>query len=372
MVFSTMLSHAQNAELFIKGKIEKIFMIKETKVPVGYDGSSEKQLIDLVSVFLSLKGKKEIFQMDLEQAKRFGIVELSKDKVITKSLEGKEVEIKYIVPPDQPKKSFGISIEGYKVIDLRMAISRKESIPQNDSPAKDLIEQAKKILISLKSRFNFSKSGTVKDKMQKLRDLEKEALEATEVLKQAIRIEPGNAEAHQLLGISLFMMGNTNDAIVAYNKALQLKPDYFDAQYNLGLAYKNLGRDKEAQEAFQLANRMKYKAQIQENRRLSSKKQENSASSEDDRKIYEGKVIKAVMNVAIINGGSFQQDNSTMTIVLKEFPDLQFVIKVSVIKELLRQRKIPEGQLEGKNVKLLCNKPKKLTKNYEVVDMKVN
>lgn len=119
MASSTASAYTQNAKV-IKGHINKIVMMNETGVPAGYDGSGGKNLIQSVSVFLTLEEYNEIFRMDLEEAKRFGIVEIIKDKIVTKQLEGKEVDITYTGPDQVKKSNFGLSIKGCKVITLKL------------------------------------------------------------------------------------------------------------------------------------------------------------------------------------------------------------------------------------------------------------
>jgi len=55
-----------------------------------------------------------------------------------------------------------------------------------------------------------------------------------------------NAIAHNNLGHALFQKGNVDEAIVHYQKALQIEPDYAYAYNNLGLAFFHLGRVDEA------------------------------------------------------------------------------------------------------------------------------
>jgi hypothetical protein len=121
MAPSIVPSYAQNAKS-IKGHINKITMMNETGVPSGYDGSG---LIQSVSVFLTLKESNEIFRMDLEEAKKFGIVETVKDKISIKPLEGKEVDIIYTGPVQTRKSAFGLSINACKVINLKLTSAQK-------------------------------------------------------------------------------------------------------------------------------------------------------------------------------------------------------------------------------------------------------
>jgi protein O-mannosyl-transferase len=55
-----------------------------------------------------------------------------------------------------------------------------------------------------------------------------------------------NNIAHNNLGIALFEKGRVDEAVVQYQKALEIEPDYADADYNLGNAFFQQGRLDEA------------------------------------------------------------------------------------------------------------------------------
>ena len=65
--------------------------------------------------------------------------------------------------------------------------------------------------------------------------------ELVELLKKALQLKPNYTEAHYNLGNTLKEQGDLDAAIASYNKALQLKPNYPDAHYNLGIALKEQG-----------------------------------------------------------------------------------------------------------------------------------
>lgn len=65
--------------------------------------------------------------------------------------------------------------------------------------------------------------------------------EAEENLKLAIKKEPDNKQLYFSLGVVYDQLGDTEKAIEAYEKAIELDPDYFDAVYNLGALYFNQG-----------------------------------------------------------------------------------------------------------------------------------
>jgi len=81
--------------------------------------------------------------------------------------------------------------------------------------------------------------------------------EAIEAFKEAIRIKPDFAEAHNSLGFSYGKLGMDKEAIEAYKQAIRIKPDYANAHFNLGVSYSKLGMNKEAIEAYKQAIRIK-------------------------------------------------------------------------------------------------------------------
>jgi protein O-mannosyl-transferase len=57
--------------------------------------------------------------------------------------------------------------------------------------------------------------------------------EAIERLRQAVRVEPANAEYHNNLGVILVRAGDREEALAALEEAVRLKPDYAEARKNL-------------------------------------------------------------------------------------------------------------------------------------------
>jgi tetratricopeptide (TPR) repeat protein len=70
---------------------------------------------------------------------------------------------------------------------------------------------------------------------------------------KALEIKPDFAEAHNNLGNFLFQKGSVDEAMVHYQKALEINPDYAKAHYNLGNALIQKGRVDEAIAHFQKA-----------------------------------------------------------------------------------------------------------------------
>jgi len=79
---------------------------------------------------------------------------------------------------------------------------------------------------------------------------------AIEAYKQAIRIDPDDADAHCNLGNAYNNLGLYKEAIEAYKQALRINPDIAVVHCNLGIAYGKLGFYKEAIEAFKQSIRI--------------------------------------------------------------------------------------------------------------------
>ncbi|MFT6998575.1 MAG: tetratricopeptide (TPR) repeat protein [Cryomorphaceae bacterium] len=65
--------------------------------------------------------------------------------------------------------------------------------------------------------------------------------EAKNNLMLAIEKEPDNKQLHFSLGVVNEKLGNTEDAVKSYEKAIEIDSEYFDAVYNLGAFYFNNG-----------------------------------------------------------------------------------------------------------------------------------
>ena len=69
--------------------------------------------------------------------------------------------------------------------------------------------------------------------------------EAIRAYKRAIQLRPNSAEAYNKLGDAYFFGGRFPDAIAAYQEAARLHPTDGEAYYNLALAYLETG-DRDA------------------------------------------------------------------------------------------------------------------------------
>ena len=71
--------------------------------------------------------------------------------------------------------------------------------------------------------------------------------EEIEACKQAVRLDPDDADAHYNLGNAYRESGKYKEAIKSYKKAIRIDPDFKEAHYNLGVAY---GSSDEHQESY--------------------------------------------------------------------------------------------------------------------------
>lgn len=74
--------------------------------------------------------------------------------------------------------------------------------------------------------------------------------EAKENLELSLEHEPDNKQLHYAMGVVNDNLGNYDEAVASYEKAIEIDPEYFDALYNLGIAYFNkaVEMNKEANE----------------------------------------------------------------------------------------------------------------------------
>ncbi|HEY3705794.1 MAG TPA: tetratricopeptide repeat protein [Terracidiphilus sp.] len=72
---------------------------------------------------------------------------------------------------------------------------------------------------------------------------------------EVVKEKPDDSESWYLLGRARYSESNFQQAIAAFDRALVLRPEYVEAENNLGLAWQELGDRIKAQEAFETAVR---------------------------------------------------------------------------------------------------------------------
>ena len=75
------------------------------------------------------------------------------------------------------------------------------------------------------------------------------------LLEEAVRGEHAFPDAYNLLGLSLALIGRQADALAALDRAVSLNPRYVEAHLNRALVLNALGREDEARDAFDAAER---------------------------------------------------------------------------------------------------------------------
>ena len=75
--------------------------------------------------------------------------------------------------------------------------------------------------------------------------------------REAIRLQPDDADAHSNLGLALAAQGKLDEAIAEYREAIRLQPDSAEAHYNLGIALAHQGKLDEAVAEYRTAIRLK-------------------------------------------------------------------------------------------------------------------
>src|SRR5947209_11664927 len=83
--------------------------------------------------------------------------------------------------------------------------------------------------------------------------------DAVEPLRQAVRLKPDYADAQYNLGFALFSLGQFADAVSPLQRASQLDAKDADAFYYLGASLAKLDRHAEAAAAYQQASRLEPK-----------------------------------------------------------------------------------------------------------------
>lgn len=87
--------------------------------------------------------------------------------------------------------------------------------------------------------------------------------EALPYLDRVISLSPMDATLYYTRGTCYSKLGDDLKAIPDFKKALELRPDFFDATYNLGASYFNLGADV-VNEASELVDEVAYEKKLEE------------------------------------------------------------------------------------------------------------
>ena len=111
------------------------------------------------------------------------------------------------------------------------------------------------IFFCLASCQNPSKSRVYMDEGNKLMMRYSEYEKAEEALTKAIKYDKNNYEAYYLRGCARSNAKKYNDAIEDFEKSIELKHDYADAYFNMGLTYFLMHEEDKACENYKLASK---------------------------------------------------------------------------------------------------------------------
>jgi len=111
------------------------------------------------------------------------------------------------------------------------------------------------LLMSLTGCENPAKSRLYTEEGSKLLLRYSNYEEAEETLTKAIKYDKHNFEAYYYRGCAKVNAKKYNEAITDFEKAVELKPDYADAYFNLGRTYYLLNKEDKACENYKLADK---------------------------------------------------------------------------------------------------------------------
>lgn len=109
------------------------------------------------------------------------------------------------------------------------------------------------LLIALSSCENPAKSRIYTEEGSKLLLRYSKYEEAEEVLTKAIRYDKNNFEAYYYRGCAKVNAKKYKDGITDFEKAVEIKPNYADAYFNMGRCYYLLNDQDKACEYYRLA-----------------------------------------------------------------------------------------------------------------------
>ena len=111
------------------------------------------------------------------------------------------------------------------------------------------------LLMALMSCENPSKSRLYTEEGSKQLLRYSDFQKAEETLTKAIKYDKNNFEAYYYRGCAKVNAMKYNEAIADFEKAVELKPDYADAYFNLGRTYILLNNEEKACEYYKLADK---------------------------------------------------------------------------------------------------------------------
>ena len=124
--------------------------------------------------------------------------------------------------------------------------------------------------------------------------------------REALRLQPGLADAHLNLALAVQSQGQPEEALAGYREALRLQPNFAEAHHNLGVALATMGKLEEATASFQAALRLQpQRAEIHES--LGHALLERGRLNEAQARLEEALVLKPDLASAHCNLGSLRE-----------------------------------------------------------------
>ncbi|CAD6490910.1 MAG: Tetratricopeptide repeat protein [Candidatus Argoarchaeum ethanivorans] len=143
--------------------------------------------------------------------------------------------------------------EDYKKAELYMSLALSYLKLQDFDEGNEYFEKALRIRERLNDTFGMSIDYA---RLGNFYTFKKNYNEAIKYLKEAIRINPDDAEAHNNLGLLLKDLKRFNEAEKEYREAIQINPYLAEAHGNLGILLYNLKRFDEAEKEWREAIRI--------------------------------------------------------------------------------------------------------------------
>jgi len=173
--------------------------------------------------------------------------EMIADKILAKSSDVKEQQKppKIILIPSRVEKN--LEIETKHEWELESARRLKKFIELSEDKSLDYIKENS---IPYVGFYSFGEKLAVKKEPKE--DLAKSFDNLTKMIRMAIGCEEDAIELNNK-GTALVNLERYEDALEAYEKAIEIKPDYLSALNNKGTALRNLGKNEDALEAYEKA-----------------------------------------------------------------------------------------------------------------------
>ena len=178
--------------------------------------------------------------------------------------------------PDSPRLAIGLGMARYsrgnyddavkallKAVDLnpsdpRTYVFLSKAFDSSPTQAEDVIQRFRHFAeLQPKNAHALYYYATSLWKGRRVEDAGLDLREIEALLKRAVALDPGLAEAHQQLGNLYSDQKKYGESIPEYLQAIERNPDLADAHYRLGQAYVRTGEKERAQEQLQIYQKLR-------------------------------------------------------------------------------------------------------------------